>query len=59
MLADHRPDDATYGAAAGYLEADGLVELVAVIGYYTLLSMVLKTFDVTSPEGDGSPGTED
>jgi 4-carboxymuconolactone decarboxylase len=45
--------DATYAAALGALGLKGLVELVGICGYYTLISMTINVFDV--PEGEGPP----
>jgi 4-carboxymuconolactone decarboxylase len=46
-----RVDDDTYAAARGLLGDRGLVELVSLCGYYTLISFVLNAFDVALPEG--------
>ncbi len=32
----------------------GVVELVGLLGYYTLVSMTLNTFEVELPEGETS-----
>jgi 4-carboxymuconolactone decarboxylase len=40
-----------YDAAHGLLGDAGMVELVAVCGYYTLISYLLNTFVVALPEG--------
>lgn len=47
----HRVSDATYDEAVRLLGAEGVVELTAVAGYYTLISMVLNAFEVGIPEG--------
>lgn len=53
---DHgRAGDAAYAEALGVFGAEGVVELVAVAGYYSLISMILNTFDVTPPDGAGPP----
>ena len=44
-------DRATYDAAGHLLGDVGLVELVAVCGFYTFLSFVLNAFDVPPPDG--------
>jgi 4-carboxymuconolactone decarboxylase len=46
-----RVDDNTYAAACGLLGDDGMVELIALCGYYTLISFVLNAFDVPVPPG--------
>jgi 4-carboxymuconolactone decarboxylase len=43
--------DETHALAEGALGRRGLVDLVGVLGYYTLVSMTLKAFDVPSPDG--------
>jgi 4-carboxymuconolactone decarboxylase len=49
--ADARVDDATYAAARSLLGDRGMVELVALCGYYTLICFTLNTFEVALPEG--------
>jgi 4-carboxymuconolactone decarboxylase len=44
-------DQATYDAARQLLGDAGMVELVALCGYYTLISFVLNAFDVPLPSG--------
>jgi 4-carboxymuconolactone decarboxylase len=46
-------DDATYAVAIAAFGEQGLVELVATAGYYTMVSMTLKTFqiDAAPPAG--------
>ncbi len=51
LHADHRVTDATFDAASAALGHDGVVELTALCGYYTLISMTLNTFQVRAPEG--------
>ena len=48
---DHRVTDATYDAATAALGHEGVIELTALCGYYTLISMTLNTFQVSPPEG--------
>jgi 4-carboxymuconolactone decarboxylase len=56
-----RVGDASYAAARDLLGDAGLVELVTLCGYYTLISFVLNAFDVPIPPGaapawgDGDP----
>jgi 4-carboxymuconolactone decarboxylase len=47
----HAVDDALYRALAGAIDARGLVELVGILGYYTLVSMTLNVFEVPLPAG--------
>jgi 4-carboxymuconolactone decarboxylase len=42
--------DETYARAEAALERQGLVDLIGILGYYTLVSMTLKAFDVSTPD---------
>lgn len=52
LLNDRRVTDDTYAAAEALLGEAGMVELVALIGYYCLISMLLNLFDVRLPPGE-------
>jgi 4-carboxymuconolactone decarboxylase len=54
---NHKVDDATYGEAVKQLGERGAVELVGLLGYYTLISMTLNVFEVPVP-GGGKPLAE-
>lgn len=41
----------TYAAAARALGDDGVVDLVGILGYYTLISMTINAFEVPPPAG--------
>lgn len=43
-----------YNKAVATLGEKGVVELVGLLGYYTLVSMTLNTFDVGLPDGEVS-----
>jgi 4-carboxymuconolactone decarboxylase len=43
-------DDAEYREAAGHLGADGLFELLTLVGYYATLALQLRVFRVPAPE---------
>lgn len=43
--------DETYATAEGMLGREALVDLVGILGYYTLVSMTLNTFRVPTPDG--------
>ena len=43
--------DATYAAAEQALGRAALVDLVGILGYYTLVSMTLNAFEVPTPDG--------
>ncbi len=47
----HSVDDATYAIAQKQLGEQGVVELVGLLGYYTMISMTLNTFHVPVPGG--------
>ena len=47
----HKVDDPTYGNAVKELGERGTVELVGLLGYYTLISMTLNVFQVPVPGG--------
>ena len=51
LAADGHLDAETYAAAQQLLGDAGLVELVALCGYYSLISFVLNAFDVGLPPG--------
>jgi 4-carboxymuconolactone decarboxylase len=46
-----RIDDNTYAAARTLLGDAGMVELISLCGYYTMISFVLNAFDVPIPPG--------
>ena len=51
--------DFRYNQANDELGAEALVELTAIVGYYSWVAMTLKVFKVTSPkpgEGDRTMG---
>jgi 4-carboxymuconolactone decarboxylase len=53
MLLDKQElDDATYALAVSTFGQRGVVELVATAGYYTMVAMTLKTFQI---DGGGAP----
>lgn len=54
LLNDRRVTDSTYASAESLLGEAGMVELVALIGYYCLISMLLNLFEVPLP-GDAEP----
>lgn len=52
---DHRVDDALYARAIAQFGTKTLVELVGILGYYTLISMTINAFNVPLPEGTADP----
>ena len=57
LLKTHEVGDEAYAAALDAPGPEGVVELTALIGYYALLAMVLKTFRI-EPPGDDDPGAK-
>jgi 4-carboxymuconolactone decarboxylase len=53
LARDGRVADATFGAARRLLGDAGVVELVALCGFYALVSFVLNAFEVPTPDGSG------
>ncbi|NIP47653.1 MAG: carboxymuconolactone decarboxylase family protein [Gammaproteobacteria bacterium] len=59
LLDERQVADALYDAAAAALGEAALVELVVLLGYYSLISMVLVAFQVAVPEGETPPFEDD
>jgi len=55
LIAGPRPGDTAFAAARKALGLDGVMELVTLVGYYTLLAQLMETFDVGVPSGEPSP----
>ena len=51
LLARHRVDDALYKTTIDQFGERGVSELIGIIGYYSLVSMTLNTFEFDVPEG--------
>jgi 4-carboxymuconolactone decarboxylase len=52
---DGRVPEATYAAAREAFGVRGVVELTALIGYYTMVSMTLNAHGVPLPDGEAEP----
>ncbi len=50
LLDDHRLDDDLYADGVALLGEAGMVELVALAGFYTMVSFTLNTFRVGLPD---------
>lgn len=50
---EHRVPDPVYNEAIAVLGQDRTLDLVGVLGYYTLISMTINAFEITP--GDGTP----
>jgi 4-carboxymuconolactone decarboxylase len=55
LLETHAVEDDIYEAAVRALGLTGVVELVGLLGYYSLISMTIKAFKVPVPEGAPEP----
>jgi 4-carboxymuconolactone decarboxylase len=53
-----RLSDASFNAAVTALGEPGLVEVIAIIGYYTLIGNTLNVFQVALPQGEKLPFPE-
>lgn len=53
-----RLSDETFQQAVSALGEQGVVELIAIIGYYTLIGNMLNVFQVALPEGETPPFPE-
>jgi 4-carboxymuconolactone decarboxylase len=58
MLTTGRIDGATHQAARAQIGDRGLVELLSLCGYYTLIAFLLNGFDVGVPAGEASTWAE-
>lgn len=54
-LEQRRVGDDAFAGVVDVLGRAGAAELAAVMGYYSLISMVLNTFDIAPPEGAEPP----
>ena len=48
---DKQVSEATYRAAVAAIGEEGVVDLVGILGYYTLISMTINVFDIAPPAG--------
>ncbi|MCC7426780.1 MAG: carboxymuconolactone decarboxylase family protein [Alphaproteobacteria bacterium] len=55
MHRDRRVDDATYARAAHAFGPQGVVDLVGILGYYTLIAMTLNGHQIPLPAGATAP----
>ncbi len=58
LFKTRRLSDATFNEAVTTLGETGLVEVIAIIGYYTLIGNTLNVFQVAVPEGTTPPFPE-
>ncbi len=55
LVQTRRVCDETYEQACALIGEQGLVELISVVGYYTLLAGLLNTFEIGVPQGEEPP----
>jgi 4-carboxymuconolactone decarboxylase len=55
IYATGRLSDATFEMAAGRFKREGVLELLAICGYYSLLAFVLNVSDDPLPNGETTP----
>src|SRR6516225_9748902 len=58
LFKTQRLSDATFAEAGASLGETGLIEVIGIIGYYTLIGNTLNTFQVAVPEGVNPPFPE-
>jgi 4-carboxymuconolactone decarboxylase len=59
LLETKRVSAKTYAAAVARLGLETVVDLVGILGYYTLISMTINAFDVPVPQGAKEPFEND
>ncbi len=52
---NHALGDDSYAQAVETLGQEGVIELTVLSGYYTLISMILNTFEIPPPDGTAPP----
>ena len=55
LMTTRRVSDETYRSTVALLGDPGTVELVTLLGYYVLVSMLLNAFEVALPRGEDPP----
>ena len=55
LLRDHHASDATYQAVLTAYGTAGIVELTALIGYYSMVALTLNAHEIGVPEGAQQP----
>lgn len=58
FLDTKRVSDKTYAATRAIIKEQGLVDLIALMGYYTMISMTLNCFSIPLPAGQKYPFSE-
>ncbi len=55
LLERHNVDDSTYNNALALVGTVGIVELTALVGYYSMVAMTLNAHEIPLPEGTAAP----
>lgn len=55
LLDEHRVSDAAYDRLRACVDEQGIVEVIGLLGYYTMVSMTLNVFEVQLREGMEDP----
>ena len=55
LLAQGQPADATYARAVEQFDRPGVLDIIAIVGYYSMIAMVLNTSQIPLPEGTLPP----
>ena len=55
LLAQGQPAEATYARAVEQFERPGVLDIIAIVGYYSMIAMVLNTSQIPLPEGTIAP----
>jgi 4-carboxymuconolactone decarboxylase len=51
LIDNHKADDRIYGETLELLGEEALVDLIGLMGYYTIIALTLNTFEVPIPAG--------
>jgi 4-carboxymuconolactone decarboxylase len=51
LTRDHKLSDATFDEAVAVLGLPALTDLIAIVGYYGLVSLTLNAFEIPAPDG--------
>jgi 4-carboxymuconolactone decarboxylase len=58
LYAKKRVSDKNFARAHALLGTKGTIELVGILGYYALISMILNVFRMSLPQGEPLPFAE-
>lgn len=55
LLTQGQASDPIYAAALKHFERQGILDIIALVGYYTMIALVLNTSQIPLPEGTEPP----